>query len=134
MRLLASLCAVNNRLNACRASPNAGPIKGREVPSGYLSFVRFEDTPLSLAPLINELRGDRSIIPKRCSRDGSARRGILRDMGRKPSAAHTISGLSDVFTDSCIMCIPTHRRAPHTRPRTCPRIVSEARSLSVRLS
>lgn len=44
---------------AHRAPSNAGPIKGRKVSGGYVSFVRFEDTPLSPVPLINELRGMR---------------------------------------------------------------------------
>lgn len=95
----ASFRTVNDRLNACRASSNAGPIKGREVSGGYLSFVRFEDTPLSLAPLINELRGieaDRSIIPKRCSRDG----GTMRDFTRQ--GTKTVRGAQYRVCPACL--------------------------------
>lgn len=94
-----SLRAANDWLNVYRASSNAGPIKGREVSGGYLSFVRFEGMPLSLAPLINELHGIGATVPlfRNDALVMAARRGILRDKGRKPSAVHNIGFVRRVY-------------------------------------
>jgi len=96
--LRSGLRAANNRLNVYGASSNAGPIKGREVSGGYLSFVRFEGTPLSPVPLI-KLHDTGATVPlfRNDALVMAARRGILRDKGRKPSAAHNIGFVRRVY-------------------------------------